>query len=72
MHFGMNRANCDTITKLGTWHFYSYQIHSVRLANGKSKMADIFQDGHEQINFTLHKAGPNWPNSYICVSKVMF
>ena len=54
------------------WHFYSYQIHSVRLANRKSKMAAIFQDGHEQINCTLHKAGPNWPNSSTCVSKWMF
>ena len=37
MHFGMNRANCDTIIKLGMWHFFSYQIHSVRLANRKSQ-----------------------------------
>ena len=52
---GMNRANnyCDIDTKVGMWHFYSYQIHSVRLANRKSKMAAIFQDGHGQINFTL-------------------
>ena len=69
MHFGVNRANCDTITKLGMWHFYSYRVNSVRLDNRKSKMAAIFQDGHEQIHFTLHKAGPNWPNSSICVSK---
>ena len=50
MHFGVNCANCDTITKLGMWYL-------------KSKMAAIFQDGHEQINFTLHEAGPNCPNS---------
>ena len=62
--FGVNRANCDTITKLGMCHLYSYQIHSVRLANRKSKMAAIFQDGHGQINVTLHEAGHNWPNSY--------
>ena len=68
--FGVTRANCDTITKLCMWHLYSYQIHSVRLANRKSKMAAIFQDGHEQINVTLHEAGPNWPNSYICCVKM--
>ena len=28
------------------------KIHSVRLVNRKSKMAAIFQDGHEQIHFT--------------------
>ena len=67
--FGVNLANWDTVTKHGVWHLYSYQIHSVRLANRKSKMAAILQDGHEQIKFTLHEAGPNWPNSYICVSK---
>ena len=50
---GMNRAHCDTDTNVGMWHFYSYQIHSVRFPNRKSKMADIFQDGHGQINFTL-------------------
>ena len=33
-------------------HFYSYQIHSVRLVNRKSKMAAICQNGHKQINFT--------------------
>ena len=49
---GMNRANYDTSTKVGMRHFYSYQIHSVRLVNRKSKMAAIFQDGHEQIHFT--------------------
>ena len=27
-----------------------YQIHSVRLANRKSKIAAIFHDGHGQIN----------------------
>ena len=69
---GVNRANCDTIINIGMGHFYSYQIHSVRLANRKSTLAAIFQDGHEQIYFTLHKYGLNWPNSYICVSKVMF
>ena len=56
---GVNRANCDTITKLSMLHLYSYKIHSVRLANRKSKMAAIFQDGHEQMHFTLHEAGPN-------------
>ena len=70
--FGMNRANCDKITKLGMCHLYSYRVHSVRLANQKSKMAAIFQDGHEQINVALNKAGPNWPISYICLSKFMF
>ena len=49
---GVNRANYDTGTIVGMCHFYSYQIHSVRLVNRKSKMAAIFQDGHEQINFT--------------------
>ena len=49
---GVNRANYDTSTKVGMRHFYSYQIHSVRLVNRKSKMAAIFQDGHEQIHFT--------------------
>ena len=44
---GVNRANYDTSTKVGMSHFYSYQIHSVRLVNRKSKMAAIFQDGHE-------------------------
>ena len=48
----MDRANYDTSTKFGMRHFYSYQIHSVRLVNRKSKMAAIFQDGHEQIHFT--------------------
>ena len=32
------------------YDFYSYQIHSVRLANRKSRIAAIFQDGHGQIN----------------------
>ena len=43
------------------------KIHSVRFANRKSKMVALFQDGHEQIHLTLHKAGPDWPNSSICV-----
>ena len=50
-NLGVNRANYDTSTKVGMLHFYSYQIHSVRLVNRKSKMAVIFQDGHEQIDF---------------------
>ena len=49
---GENRANCDTSTNVGMRQFYSYQIHSVRLVNRKSKMATIFQDGNEQINCT--------------------
>ena len=49
---GVNRANYDTSIKDCMLHFYSYQIHSVRLVNRKSKMAAIFQDGHEQIHFT--------------------
>ena len=49
---GVNCANYDTSTNVGIGHFYSYQIHSVRLVNRKSKMAAIFQDGHEQIHFT--------------------
>ena len=61
--FGVNRAHPDTVTKLGVCHLYSYQIHSVRLVDRKSKMAAIFQDGHEEIHFTLHEAGPNCPNS---------
>ena len=72
MHFCGESSNGDTIIKLGMGYVYSYSIHSVRLANRKYKMAAIFQDGHEQIHFTLHKAGSNWPNSSIFVSKVMF
>ncbi len=49
----VNRANCDTITKRGMRYFYSYQIHYVRLANRKSKMAAILQEGHEQINLNI-------------------
>ena len=49
---GVNRANYDTSTKVGMWHFYSYQMHSFRLVNRKSKTAAIFQDGHEQIHLT--------------------
>ena len=49
---GVNRANYDTSTNVCMRHFYSYQIHSVRLVNRKYKMAAIFQDGHEQIHFT--------------------
>ena len=40
---GVNRANYDIRTKIGMCHFYSYQIHSVRLVNRKYKMAAIFQ-----------------------------
>ena len=50
--FGVSRANCDRSTNVGMRHFYSYQIYSVRLDNRKSKMAAIFQDGHEQMHFT--------------------
>ena len=50
---GMNRADCDTDTNVCISHFYSYHIHSVRLANRKSKMAAISEDGHGQINVDL-------------------
>ena len=40
---GVNRANYDTRTEVGMCHFYSYQIHSVRLVNRKYKMAAIFK-----------------------------
>ena len=49
--FGMKRADCDTDTKVGILHFYSYQIHSLRLANRKSKMAAVF---------------PRWPRTNKC------
>ena len=31
VHFVINRVYCDTMTTVGMTHFYSYQIHSVRL-----------------------------------------
>ena len=50
--FGENRADFTTSTNVGMRQFSSYQIHSVRLANGKYKMAVIYQYDHEQIHFT--------------------
>ena len=51
MYFGVNRANWDTSTKVGMAHLHSHYIHFLRLANQKSKMAAIFQDGHLQNQF---------------------